>query len=125
MLFVTEQHTVGILYPHHCREIAVALTRLSLSLGNNYQMKESEFLAIMKSLGLECREGYYEEFMHVIIQKINVTFTIGTFENFVAARSILIHLGHFPFATHCSKCRLQRRIYLVCCTSIFMTYVSC
>ena len=101
------------------------LTRLSLSLGNNYQMTESEFLTLMKSLGLECREGYYEELMNTVIQKINVTFTIGTFENFVAARSILVHLGHFPFATHCSKCRLQRRIYLVCCTSISLISNLC
>ena len=96
------------------REIIVALTRLSLSLGNHYKMKDEEFSAVLKSLGLSCREGYFEELRHVIIQRINISFTINTFENFVATHSILIHLGHSPFAGHCSVCRLQKRILYVC-----------
>ena len=96
------------------REIIVALTRLSLSLGNHYKMKDEEFSAVLKSLGLSCREGYFEELRHVIIKKINISFSINTFENFVATHSILIHLGHSPFAGHCSVCRLQKRIWPVC-----------
>ena len=92
------------------RELIVALTRLSLSLGNRYKMRDEEFSTLLKSLGLTCRKGYFEELQHVIIKKINISFSINIFENFVATHSILIHLGHSPFAGHCSVCRLQKRI---------------
>ncbi len=49
-------------------------------------MSDEEMTALLQILGLSCREQYYKEILQTIIPKIDISFSITKYENFVAEK---------------------------------------
>ena len=47
-------------------------------------MKEEDYFGLMKELGLHCRADYYDKLKHAILNRVNIAFSIATYENYIA-----------------------------------------
>ena len=84
VLLSSEQYQVRMGRCAHIREILLSFIRLSLYLGNNYDMSDNEYFRLMTELGLQCRAEYYTELRDVIVNRVNIAFSIATYENYIA-----------------------------------------
>ena len=66
--------------------MVVVLIRIALQLGNGYTMSDEEMTSLLQILGLSCREQYYKEILQTIIPKIDISFSITKYENYVAEK---------------------------------------
>lgn len=49
-------------------------------------MSDEEMTTLLQILGLSCREQYYTEILQTIIPKIDISFSITKYENYVAEK---------------------------------------
>lgn len=47
-------------------------------------MSDNEYFRLMTELGLQCRAEYYTELRDVIVNRVNIAFSIATYENYIA-----------------------------------------
>lgn len=92
MLFIEEQHPVSSFSVIEYRELVVVLFRIALQLGNEYVMTDEEMTSLFRILGLSCRDDYYNEIQQTIIPKIDISFSITKYENYVAEKVIIFEM---------------------------------
>ena len=68
----------------NCSEIVVTLFRLSLYLGNNCIITDEDFDQLIKSLGLSMNKNYYNKLKNVMVQQMDISFSISKYENYLA-----------------------------------------
>lgn len=65
-------------------ELLIVLFRVSLHLGSDYSMTDDQMNDLFQTLGIFCRQDYYQDIKDSVISKIDVSFSITKYENYVA-----------------------------------------
>lgn len=65
-------------------ELLIVLFRVSLHLGSDYSMTDDQMNDLFQTLGISCRQDYYQDIKDSVISKIDVSFSITKYENYVA-----------------------------------------
>lgn len=65
-------------------ELLIVLFRVSLHLGSNYSLTDDQMNGLFQTLGISCRQDYYQDIKDSVISKIDVSFSITKYENYVA-----------------------------------------
>ena len=47
-------------------------------------MSDEDYLRLMKELGLQCRAEYYNELKHASLNRVDIGFSMGAYENYIA-----------------------------------------
>ena len=111
MLLNSEQHAVNTYFlADERRELVLGLLHMSMMLGNDYEMDEKDFVELASKLGFHCKQGYCAQLRHAIINRVDLTFSISIYEEFLYPKTIALHLCHSPFSTPCLTCGLLQRI---------------
>ena len=64
--------------------VVATINELTEQLEN--KRRDEEMTSLLQILGLSCREQYYKEILQTIIPKIDISFSITKYENYVAEK---------------------------------------
>ena len=52
-------------------------------MGNEYDMSDEEYSNVLREVGLSCREDYYAQLRKALADKVDLSFSIHIYENFI------------------------------------------
>lgn len=52
-------------------------------MGNEYDMSDEEYSSVLREVGLSCREDYYPQLRKALADKMDLSFSIPIYENFI------------------------------------------
>ena len=52
-------------------------------MGNEYDMSDEEYSNVLGEVGLSCREDYYPQLRKALADKVDLSFSIPIYENFI------------------------------------------